>query len=127
MRNLIFFICFLVCLSCSTTKNVSDTSHELIKIDTIYQRLVDYDSIYIYNDRNVYLNGDTVFVEATKIEYRNKIKIDTLYKTNIEYKTDSIYFEKTIEVPRKRNWFDWVGYYSFIVLFVWLLFKILKR
>lgn len=125
MRNLIFLLVLLL-VGCKTTKEIDHQSNTLVKIDTVYQKMVDYDSIYIYNDMNTYQKGETVFVYKTKIEYRNKLKIDTIYKTNIVEKKDSVYIEKKIEVPRKRNWFDWISYMSLIGVFVYVIWKIKK-
>lgn len=122
---LLLFTPFLLS-SCKTTKTVIDNNHTLTKIDTVYEKSFYHDSIYLFNDRNVFLKGDTVFVENTKIEYRNKIKLDTICKINFIEKRDSIYIDKTIEVPRKRNLFDWLSYSCLALFVILVIYKITK-
>lgn len=130
LHKILLFILFapLLLTSCKTTKTITDNNHTLTKtkIDTVYEKSFYHDSIYLFNDRNVFSKGDTIYVENTKIEYRNKIKLDTIYKNKIELKRDSIYLEKTIEVQRKRNWFDWMSYSCLALFVLFVIYKITK-
>ena len=67
----------LCCSSCRTYE--TSISDNRVQSDTLYKSLVRHDSIYIYNDRETYKKGDTVFRTQTITKYRLRNVIDTVH------------------------------------------------
>lgn len=98
-------IILLVCCSCSSTKAVTQLVEHVSK-DTVYLSNVQYDSIFIYQDKYIDRSRDTLYIKDKSIEYRYKLLRDTVKVTQ----RDSIPYEVTItevkEITRPLTWFD---------------------
>ena len=96
-------------VSCSTTKQIQTVPIESLHHDTLYINKQSYDSIYIDNTHLIDRGGDTITITKTKTEYRFRLLRDTIRIARI----DSIPYEVRIteveEVPRPRNFFDYVS------------------
>ena len=57
---------------------------ERVSIDTVYLSNVQYDSIYISQDKYVDRTRDTVWIQHKVVEYRYKHLRDTIYKVKID-------------------------------------------
>lgn len=123
---LIAILSALVLIGCGSTKQVTQLV-ERTTLDTIYLSNIQYDSIYIYQDRSkeYHLNPlnhlkpsetDTLFIKDVSIEYRYKLLRDTV-RIN---QRDSIPYEVTVtevkEITRPLTWFDHLCRYSFFIL-----------
>lgn len=125
----------LVCCSCGSTKVVSQTVRD-VSVDTVYLSNVQYDSIYIYKERNVLPVPDSIhlpfneedgrglYIKDKSIEYRYKLLRDTVRVVQ----RDSIPYEVTVietkEITRPLTWFDhllrailWLNI-GFVLLFI---------
>lgn len=107
----------LVCCSCGSTKMVTPLVEHVQK-DTIYLSNIQYDSIYIFQERDRdyhrrlgtlergTLEPDTVFIKDVSAEYRYKLLRDTVRIVQ----RDSIPYEETVteikEIQRPLTWFD---------------------
>ena len=102
LLTLILCVTLLVCCSCGSTKVVTQTVRD-VSVDTVYLSNVQYDSIYIYQERtsDYHMNPlnplkpsetDTVFIKDVSVEYRYHLLRDTIYKTQI----DSIPYQVTV-------------------------------
>ena len=116
LLTLILCVTLLVCCSCGSTKVVTQTVRD-VTVDTVYLSNVQYDSIYIFQERtsDYHMNPlnplkpsetDTVFIKDVSVEYRYKMLRDTIYKTQV----DSIPYQVTItevkEIQRPLTWYD---------------------
>ena len=116
LLTLILCVTLLVCCSCGSTKVVTQTVRD-VSVDTVYLSNVQYDSIYIFQERtsDYHMNPlnplkpsetDTVFIKDVSVEYRYKMLRDTIYKTQV----DSIPYQVTItevkEIQRPLTWYD---------------------
>lgn len=101
----ILAILLLVCCSCSSTKAVTQLVEHIQK-DTIYLSNVQYDSIYIYQDKYTDRSRDTLYIKDKSIEYRYKLLRDTIKVVQ----RDSIPYEVTVTeikgITRPLTWFD---------------------
>lgn len=124
----ILSIILLVCCSCGSTKQVTQLVEHVQK-DTIYLNNIQYDSIYIYQDKYVDRSRDTLYIKDKSIEYRYKLLRDTVKV--IQH--DSIPYEVTItevkETTRPLTGFDhtcracfWICFGGLLVL----LYKFIK-
>lgn len=104
-------------LGCSSTRHVTQLVRD-VRTDTIYLNRQQYDSIYIYQERNVFplpdsihlpFNGEDgrgLFIKDVCVEYRYKLLRDTVRIVQ----RDSIPYEVTItetkEITRPLTFFD---------------------
>lgn len=81
MKKIIFISLFVFTLfntSCKTTKYVEV---EKVRIDTLFQKDIQYDSIYIHEKQNKEIINDTVYITNEVLTYKEKHKTDTIYKS----------------------------------------------
>ena len=69
----------LTVYSCSTSRHVSGLV-EHTSTDTLSLSQVQYDSIYIFQDRLLDRSSDTVYLRDVSIEYRYRLHRDTIYR-----------------------------------------------
>ena len=114
----------LVLTGCATRRQLQVVDR--ITHDTLYQSNVHYDSIYISQDKYIDRSRDTLLIKDKTVEYRYRLLRDTVYKTRI----DSIPFihevEVIREVPRDRNWIDYLCYTITVIISGLLLIRLLS-
>lgn len=116
MKKILFIIVScLVCCSCSSTKQVTQLVEHVSK-DTVYLSNVQYDSIYIFQDKYVDRSSDTLYIKDKSIEYRYKLLRDTVRVVQ----RDSIPYEVTVtevkEITRSLTGFDRLTRFCFFFL-----------
>ena len=136
LLTLILCVTLLVCCSCGSTKVVTQTVRD-VSVDTVYLSNVQYDSIYIYQERtsDYHKNPlnplkpsetDTVFIKDVSVEYRYKLLKDTIRVVE----RDSIPYQVTItetkEITRPLTWYDLLTR-SFFWIVIGILFVQLVR
>ena len=87
--------------------------------DTVYQKMVQYDSIYIDHFREVTKKNDTIYITDEVTKTKIVTKIDTAYKY-IE-KPVTITEEKIVEVKKPLPWWQKTLMYAGGVLLLALL------
>ena len=96
--------CFII-VGCATPKHVTQLVRD-VHTDTLYLSNIQYDSIYIMQDKLVDRSKDTIYIKDVSVEYRYKLLRDTVYKTQV----DSIPYQVTVteikEITRPLTWFD---------------------
>ena len=144
LLTLILCVTLLVCCSCGSTKVVTQTVRD-VSVDTVYLSNVQYDSIYIYQERtsDYHMNPlnplkpsetDTVFIKDVSVEYRYKLLKDTIRVVE----RDSIPYQVTItetkEIQRPLTWYDhltrsvfWIVIRILFVQLVRFVFNFKKR
>ena len=140
MKHLIIFLTLLTVYSCSTSRHVTGLV-ERTSVDTIYLSNVQYDSIYIFQERtsDYHMNPlnplkpsetDTVFIKDVSVEYRYRLLRDTVYQTRV----DSIPVIREVEVVREVRhipWYakllSWIGTLALILLLARLLLLLRGR
>ena len=136
LLTLILCVTLLVCCSCGSTKVVTQTVRD-VSVDTVYLSNVQYDSIYIYQERtsDYHMNPlnplkpsetDTVFIKDVSVEFRYHLLRDTVYKTQIDSIPIIRKVEVVREVPRPKTWFDRLCRYAFFLLCGALLFFVYR-
>lgn len=124
----ILSIILLVCCSCGSTKVATQLVRD-VRVDTVYLSNVQYDSIYVYQDKFVDRSRDTLYIKDKSIEYRYKLLKDTVRIVE----RDSIPYEVTVtevkEIKRPLTWFDHLCRICFGICLsglLILLYKIIK-
>lgn len=124
---------FLIFCSCSTTKTLPvETIKKVTKTDTLYINNVQYDSIYISQDKYTDRSRDTILIKETNTEYRYKLLRDTIERVKIEVIRDSIPYEIRITEIKQVKHIPWikplavVGIITILVQLIYIFTK-LKR
>ena len=94
---IILMIALMGLMSCSTHRVVEQVKE--MHTDTVYVTSLQYDSIYIYNDKTLDRTKDTVYLRELSTEYRYKLLRDTL--RIIE--RDSISYPVTVTKAREAR------------------------
>ena len=92
----------LTVYSCSTSRHVSGLV-EHTSTDTLSLSQVQYDSIYIFQDRLLDRSRDTVYLRDVSVECRYKLLRDTVYRTRV----DSVPVIREVEVVREVPHVPW--------------------
>ena len=101
----LLLLTLLTVYSCSTSRHVTQLV-ERTSVDTVYLSNVQYDSIYVFQDRQLDRTRDTVYLRDVSVEYRYRHLRDTIYKVQ----HDSIPYQVTVtevkEITRPLTLFD---------------------
>lgn len=114
--------------SCSTTRvHTSAVRDSIVMVhDTIFTARLQYDSTFHDHYHSVIAIDSIVYVRDSVVQYKFRIKHDSVFI----HKTDTAFVKHTevkrVEVPRKRNWFDYTSYSALAILIVLLAWKIKK-
>ena len=114
----------LVLTGCATRRQLQVVDR--ITHDTLYQSNVHYDSIYIFQDRQLDRSRDTVYLRDVSVEYRYRHLRDTIYKVQ----HDSIPYQVTVtevkEITRPLSLFDHLTRFTFWLVVGALLLLIIR-
>ena len=114
----------LVLTGCATRRQLQVVDR--ITHDTLYQSNVHYDSIYIFQDRQLDRSRDTVYLRDVSVEYRYRHLRDTIYKVQ----HDSIPYQVTVtevkEITRPMSIFDHLTHFTFWLVVGALLLLIIR-
>lgn len=127
----------LLLTACGTSKHIQTIPLETIREhqvhDTIYINNVQYDSIYISQDKFIDRAKDTILIRQHDVEYRYKLLRDTIERIKLEVRHDSIpYGVRIIEteqvkyIPPCTKALAYIGIISILVLLIYTFTK-LKR
>ena len=114
----------LVLTGCATRRQLQVV--ERTSVDTVYLSNVQYDSIYIFQDRQLDRSRDTVYLRDVSVEYRYRHLRDTIYKVQ----HDSIPYQVTVtevkEITRPLSLFDHLSHFTFWLVVGALLLLIIR-
>lgn len=114
----------LVLTGCATRRQLQVV--ERTSVDTVYQSNVHYDSIYIFQDRQLDRSRDTVYLRDVSVEYRYRHLRNTIYKVQ----HDSIPYQVTVtevkEITRPLSLFDHLTHFTFWLVVGALLLLIIR-
>ena len=114
----------LVLTGCATRRQLQVV--ERTSVDTVYISNVQYDSIYIFQDRQLDRSRDTVYLRDVSVEYRYRHLRDTIYKVQ----HDSIPYQVTVtevkEITRPLSLFDHLTHFTFWLVVGALLLLIIR-
>ena len=129
MKNYLLFILSLVTfctfIGCRSAKQAVQLIRE-VRTDTLYLSSQHYDSIYVSRDHFTDRSRDTVYIKDSILEYRYKLLCDTVYQTRVDSIPILREVEVVREVPRKRNWIDYLCYTITAILSGLLLIRVLR-
>ena len=88
--------------------------------DTLRLATRQYDSIYIYQERQQERTHDTLYLRDVSIEYRYRLLRDTVYCTRHDTVPYEVTVVRTKEIARPLTWFDHLTRLTFWVLLLLL-------
>ena len=114
----------LVLTGCATRRHLQVVDRT--SVDTVYLSNVQYDSIYVFQDRQLDRSRDTVYLRDVSVEYRYRHLRDTIYKVQ----HDSIPYQVTVtevkEITRPLSLFDHLTHFTFWLVVGALLLLIIR-
>lgn len=124
LNILLALLSALVLTGCATRRQLQVV--ERTSVDTVYLSNVQYDSIYIFQDRQLDRSRDTVYLRDVSVEYRYRHLRDTIYKVQ----HDSIPYQVTVtevkEITRPLSLFDHLTHFTFWLVVGALLLLIIR-
>lgn len=95
----------------------------IVKHDTIFSTRLQYDSTYIDRYHTMIAIDSVIYIRDSVTQTRYHKVRDSIYI----HKTDTMWLNHTItktkQIPRKRIWFDYVGYAALAILIVLIIRK----
>ena len=123
MRHLLCLLFCTLLAGCGTPRRLPVV--ERIQRDTVYLHQVQYDSVFVSQERYVDRSRDTLYVQERSLEYRYRLLRDTLRI----HQVDSIPVIREVEVVREVARTPWyaklLAAVGLVVVFLFI-FKIRK-
>lgn len=69
---------------CSSCKSIRYVPVETVRTDTLYQKVVQRDSIHIHDSVTIREKGDTVMIEHWRTQWRDRLLRDTIYRSRVD-------------------------------------------
>ena len=101
MRHLLYLLFCTLLAGCGTQRKLPVV--ERIQRDTVYLHQVQYDSVFVSQERYVDRSHDTLYVQERNVEYRYRLLRDTLRI----HQVDSIPVIREVEVVREVEHTPW--------------------
>lgn len=126
MKTKIIVLILSVFTLCSCRTHYVTVEKE-VPIETVkleYRTAIKTDSMYVHDSIMIYMLGDTVYRDKTKIVYRDILRIDTIHKTDSIEKP--VYLTTETETHKLTSWqefFFWSGAIAWIILIITTLYK----
>ena len=95
MRHLLYLLFCTLLAGCGTQRKLPVV--ERIQRDTVYLHQVQYDSVFVSQERYVDRSRDTLYIQERSVEYRYRLLRDTLRI----HQVDSIPVIREVEVVRE--------------------------
>ena len=84
-RTLIWLAIMIVAVALlSGCKSIQYVPVETVKTDTMYQKVVQRDSIHVHDSVTIRLKGDTVIFEKYHTKYIDRLLRDTVYRSRVD-------------------------------------------
>ena len=123
MRHLLCLLFCTLLAGCGTQRKLPVV--ERIQRDTVYLHQVQYDSVFVSQERYVDRSRDTLYVQERSVEYRYRLQRDTLRI----HQVDSVPVIREVEVVREVEHTPWyaklLAAVGLVVVFLFI-FKIRK-
>ena len=101
MRHLLCLLFCTLLAGCGTPQKTSVV--ERVTRDTLYLHQVQYDSVYVSQERYVDRSRDTLYVQERSVEHRYRLQRDTLRI----HRVDSVPVVREVEVVREVRRTPW--------------------
>lgn len=93
-----FIVILFMCALFSSCRSIEYVPVETVRTDTMYQKVVQRDSIHIHDSVTIREKGDTVMIEHWRTQWRDRLLRDTVYRS----RTDSVQVPYPVEKKLTR-------------------------
>ncbi len=131
MRHFGTYLLFSIILLCGcATKRESSTSYKVVEVhDTLRQEVNKHDSIFVRDSVRVWVQGDTIYHDRWRVEYRDQWR-DKVREVYVE-RNDTIIQRDTLLVERHQSpWAKFkekTGGYAIVFLLVAFFALLIRR
>ena len=77
-------IALFLCALFSGCRSIQYVPVETVHTDTLYQKVVQRDSIHIHDSVTIREKGDTVMIEHWRTQWRDRLQRDTIYRSRVD-------------------------------------------
>ena len=92
-------VALFICALFSGCRSIRYVPVETVRTDTLYQKVLQRDSIHIHDSVTIREKGDTVMIEHWRTQWRDRVQRDTVYRS----RTDSV----QVPYPVERQLSHW--------------------
>lgn len=92
-------VALFICALFSGCRSIRYVPIETVRTDTLYQKVLQRDSIHIHDSVTIREKGDTVMIEHWRTQWRDRLQRDTVYRS----RTDSV----QVPYPVERQLSKW--------------------
>lgn len=92
-------VALFICALFSGCRSIQYVPVETVRTDTLYQKVLQRDSIHIHDSVTIREKGDTVMIEHWRTQLRDRLQRDTVYRS----RTDSV----QVPYPVERQLSHW--------------------
>lgn len=92
-------VALFICALFSGCRSIRYVPVETVRTDTLYQKVLQRDSIHIHDSVTIREKGDTVMIEHWRTQWRDRVQRDTVYRS----RTDSV----QVPYPVERQLSKW--------------------
>lgn len=92
-------VALFICALFSGCRSIRYVPVETVRTDTLYQKVLQRDSIHIHDSVTIREKGDTVMIEHWRTQWRDRLQRDTVYRS----RTDSV----QVPYPVERQLSKW--------------------
>ena len=92
-------VALFICALFSGCRSIQYVPVETVRTDTLYQKVLQRDSIHIHDSVTIREKGDTVMIEHWRTQWRDRLQRDTVYRS----RTDSV----QVPYPVERQLSKW--------------------
>lgn len=127
---LVWILALLLFTSCSTSRHIQTLVVEKVSKDTIYLCNIQYDSIYVLQDKYTDRSKDTLLIKETNIEYRYKLLKDTVcivLRDSIPYEVRITEVKEVKYTPPWIQYLAWAGGLSIFLLICCVIWKFARE
>ena len=91
-------VALFICALFSGCRSIRYVPVETVRTDTLYQTVLQRDSIHIHDSVTIREKGDTVMIEHWRTQWRDRLQRDTVYRS----RTDSVKVPYPVERQLSR-------------------------
>ena len=91
-------VALFICALFSGCRSIQYVPVETVRTDTLYQTVLQRDSIHIHDSVTIREKGDTVMIEHWRTQWRDRLQRDTVYRS----RTDSVQVPYPVERQLSR-------------------------
>lgn len=128
-RIIIYLFIVCVCVGCATKREASTTIRVVEVHDTLRENVLHTDSVFVRDSVRVWMQGDTIYHDRWRVEYRDKWR-DRIIES-VKIKSDTLVQRDTLYIQKKTPLFQCVrrgiGDAAIAIIIIFLVYYLVKK